>query len=210
MGTPAPHFSCIWMTCKACPPACSPCETMDRPSAGGRDNATVLGKTDPLAPFRVSAVLRCMKFTWAILALAACSTNPATAPTKGSGGAGGANAITDAGMSNTGGSGGASVPPVDATDLAAGGGTGGTGDGGDSPRDSADAVTTTGACTGAIACDDFESNTAGAAPAMWTVDIRPAGTGTLQIDTTRAYTGTKSVHITLVANSDHLNSFITQ
>ncbi len=151
-----------------------------------------------------------MKFTWAILALAACSTNPATAPTKGSGGAGGANATTDAGMSNTGGSGGASVPPVDATDLAAGGGTGGTGDGGDSPRDSADAVTTTGACTGAIACDDFESNTAGAAPAMWTVDIRPAGTGTLQIDTTRAYSGTKSVHITLVANRDHINSFITR
>jgi hypothetical protein len=111
------------------------------------------------------------------------------------------------------GSGGAAIP-LDATDLAAGeeagAGSGGTtGEVGDSPLDSNDGMAT-GSCTGAIACDDFEGNAAGAAPAMWTVDIRPAGTGTLQVDSTRAFSGTKSVHITLVANRDHINSFITR
>jgi hypothetical protein len=154
-----------------------------------------------------------MKLSWAILALTACSASSPVTPAKGTGGAGGANAPADTGISSTGGSGGASVPPIDATDLPAGddaGGTGAAGEVGDGPRDTAAESGLTGSCTGAIACDDFEGNASGAAPAMWTVDIRPAGTGTLQIDTTRAYSGTKSVHVTLVANRDHVNSFITR
>jgi hypothetical protein len=152
-----------------------------------------------------------MRYIWATLALAACTgSNPAT-PTTGSGGAGGANSLTDTGMSNTGGSGGASAPAGDAADLAAGDdGAETPGEVAGNPGDATDGRDTTGVCTGAIACDDFEGNAAGGPPAMWTVDIRPAGTGTLQVDTTRAYSGTKSVHITLVANRDHINSFITR
>ncbi|HET6280844.1 MAG TPA: hypothetical protein VFH73_07760 [Polyangia bacterium] len=160
-----------------------------------------------------------MRFIWAILVIAGCSAaKPAGAPPTGTGGAGaagGAGGTTDAGMSNQGGGGGASIPPPDATDLAVGddaraGSGGANGEMGDGRGDSTDATGLIGSCTGAIACDDFEGNAAAGPPSMWTVDIRPAGTGTLQVDTTRAYSGTKSVHITLVANRDHINSFITR
>ncbi|HET6283696.1 MAG TPA: hypothetical protein VFH73_22265 [Polyangia bacterium] len=156
-----------------------------------------------------------MRFLWALVALAACSVSIPAAPTNGSGGAGGANATTDAGMSNAGGSGGASVPPLDATDPAGGddagaGGGGTTGEVGDAPRDSTDAMTTTGSCTGAIACDDFEGNAVGAAPAMWTVDIGPAGAGTVRIDTAHVFSGTKSLHITVMPRMDHNRAFITR
>jgi hypothetical protein len=67
-----------------------------------------------------------------------------------------------------------------------------------------------GSCAGAIACDDFEGNVTGAAPAMWTVDIGPVGTGTVKVDTTRAFSGTKSLRITVMPRMDHNRAFITR
>jgi len=48
---------------------------------------------------------------------------------------------------------------------------------------------------GAALCDDFEQYAAGSVPGgVWTSDVR--GGGALQVDSTRRYSGTKSLHIT--------------
>lgn len=152
-----------------------------------------------------------MRFVWLTVALAACTASNSVTPKAGSGGAGGTGGVIDSGMSSTGGSGGVSLPAADAADVPAGNDGAGMVVEVGNPGDASDGSALTGVCTGAaIACDDFEGNAAGGPPAKWTVDIRPAGTGTLQVDTTRAYSGTKSVHITLIANQAHINSFITR
>jgi hypothetical protein len=53
-----------------------------------------------------------------------------------------------------------------------------------------------GDCTGSPICDDFESNVLGTAPTGWSVVIDPADAGTVTVDSTRSFSGTKSVKFT--------------
>jgi hypothetical protein len=141
--------------------------------------------------------------------LGACRGDEDTGPPGGGGasgapgGAGGA-AHADAGQrSSSGGSGGS---PSDTTDARSQDDATGLID----AATEATADARNGSCTGALVCDDFEANTAGSAPAMWSVDIGPAGAGTVKVDTTRAFSGTKSLRITVVAQQDHDRAFITR
>jgi hypothetical protein len=59
-----------------------------------------------------------------------------------------------------------------------------------------------GDCTGDIICDDFEQDSLGATPADWQVVIDPQDAGTVLVDGTHTFSGTKAVHFTLApANS---------
>ncbi len=81
----------------------------------------------------------------------------------------------------TGGSAGRGIPET---------GTGGTAAGGASGP---------GCPTGAFLCEGFETQTAGAAPgAPWMLDTR--GGGKITVDTTKPFSGQKSVHVTGVMN----------
>ena len=57
-------------------------------------------------------------------------------------------------------------------------------------------------CTpGAFVCEAFESYTVGSAPTgIWSTTVR--GGGAITVDSTRAFTGTKSLHVTGVINGD--------
>lgn len=73
-----------------------------------------------------------------------------------------------------------------------------------------DAATTTPSglpsCTGAWICDDFESGSVGAAPgAPWTT-LAPGGSAT--IDTTRAASGTRSVHFHVDHTADNASAVL--
>ncbi|HXI59449.1 MAG TPA: hypothetical protein VNO55_25455, partial [Polyangia bacterium] len=129
-----------------------------------------------------------------------CAASDATGPTvpqSGSGGAGGAL--------STPGSGGVSGSGGDSTTSSTGGATGpGSGGSGGAPipeagapdAPPADGMVTGGAgCAGITSkfCDDFEQQTAGVAPTgMFTVGGKA---GALVVDTTKAFSGTKAVHI---------------
>jgi hypothetical protein len=52
-----------------------------------------------------------------------------------------------------------------------------------------------GACTGSIVCDDFESNSVAAKPATWQVVTDPPGKGTVLVDGTHSFSGSKSVRV---------------
>lgn len=106
---------------------------------------------------------------------------------SGSAGSGGTSGSGGVGMGGVGesGSGGTTV---------AGGGSGGTTGGGSN-----------GACaSNAILCEDFEQHAAASAPAGgWTASTR--GNGKIVVDTTRAFTGKQSLHVTGKMNADRAN-----
>jgi hypothetical protein len=58
-----------------------------------------------------------------------------------------------------------------------------------------------GDCTGSIICDDFEPNALGAKPANWQVVVDPPSGGTVSVDGTHTFSGTKAVHVTLAPAS---------
>jgi hypothetical protein len=101
------------------------------------------------------------------------------------------------GRAGSGGGGGTTTaPPTDAR-TAGGAGTGGvvdaraTGDG-PAPGDAAGLPMTGVDCKGARLCDDFEAYTVGGVPAGgWGVSVSK-GTGTVTVDGTKAWSGTKS------------------
>jgi hypothetical protein len=64
---------------------------------------------------------------------------------------------------------------------------------------------TNGSCgSDAIVCEDFEQYPAASAPAGgWTPDLR--GEGKVVVDTTRAFTGKQSLHVTAKMNKDRAN-----
>jgi hypothetical protein len=74
-------------------------------------------------------------------------------------------------------------------------GTGGVTDGGSTDVASgADAAPTTGACGGALFCDDFDSYAASGNPGgMWKTSTQAGGT--LSVDTTHAHSGKNAVHV---------------
>ncbi|MEA2748142.1 MAG: hypothetical protein QOI41_2285 [Myxococcales bacterium] len=126
---------------------------------------------------------------WIGLTLAAvwsCSANDPSANHLTGGPPGGPRPAPD--------SGGDSPPDVNVSPGAGGDAsfeidTGAADDAGGNP-DGGNAV----GCTGAKVCDDFESYAKGGAPtAPWTADVASAA---MAIDDTRAFSGTKSVHIT--------------
>jgi hypothetical protein len=76
------------------------------------------------------------------------------------------------------------------------GGVGGTG--------TAGAAAGEGCADGAILCEDFEQYPAASAPAgNWTASQR--GNGKIVVDTTRAFSGKQSLHVTGKLNADHAN-----
>jgi hypothetical protein len=107
---------------------------------------------------------------------------------------------------------GQALPPADSADGAqptdAGGGSAdsepsasadsGSGAGTDAGPDGGPVASDAGAdggCSGTFICDDFEADTAGAAPQGWGVTLYPANAGDITIDTTRTHSGSQSVHI---------------
>ena len=96
----------------------------------------------------------------------------------------GGNAGSGAGGASSGGSGGTGNVPE-----------GGSSDGGEPPRPDGSAPGASG-CVGVVSkfCDDFEQQTAGAAPTGdFTVGAKP---GAIVVDSTKAYSGTKAIHLT--------------
>jgi hypothetical protein len=79
------------------------------------------------------------------------------------------------------------------------GGDGGTVDGGagdvDSGGNEGDAGTTND-CTGDVICDNFEQETLGDAPSNWQVVVDPPGVGSVLVDDTHAFSGTRAVRLT--------------
>ncbi len=93
-----------------------------------------------------------------------------------------------------------------AADSAAGGSTEGGADGGmgssnggvDGGADGGMGLdASAGECTGDIICDDFESNSLGAAPANWQVVVDPPDAGTVSVDDTHTFSGARAVHFNL-------------
>jgi len=151
----------------------------------------------------------------AVLCLVACSSSSSDTPVKGGGGsASSAGATGSAGMGGAIGAGGStgvsgSGSAAAGTSNAAAGsiGTGGSSVGsagtggapGTAGSTSAAGATSTG-CTGMALCDDFEADTAGTAPAGWTL-FKPGGCSgsaaySANIDTTQSHSGSKSVKVT--------------
>jgi hypothetical protein len=112
-----------------------------------------------------------------------------TGGSSGGAGTGGAAAGSGGGDAGSGGSstGGSTGTGGRSADASAGPSDGGTGDG---------SVSAGGGCTGAMAsfCDDFEAQTTGQPP-KGAFTVRSGGMATFMIDTTKAYSGTKSAHI---------------
>jgi hypothetical protein len=69
-----------------------------------------------------------------------------------------------------------------------------------------DAGISTHPCSGQLVCDDFEADSPGSPPQGWQIVIDPPGAGTISVDTTRATSGTKSVHV--VSTSQTANNHI--
>jgi hypothetical protein len=86
-----------------------------------------------------------------------------------------------------------------------GSGAGAAGSAGSSGASGGGGATASATCpTGAFFCDDFESYTTGAAPnGKWTVQVR--GGAKAEVDTTMAFSGTKSVHFTGTVNQASAN-----
>jgi hypothetical protein len=125
-----------------------------------------------------------------------------TAPshTAGSATAGSGGSVGGAAGTN-GNSAGASVSGAGGTQAAAGaGGTQAAAGAGGSSVGGA-----TGSCgSNAIVCDDFDQYPAASAPAGgWTPALR--GEGKIVVDTTRAFSGKQSLHVTGKMNRDHAN-----
>jgi hypothetical protein len=142
-----------------------------------------------------------------LVLLGACRGDDDAAPGQGTGGStGGSSGAGGSTVPVAGGSGGSTKPAMDAASQQADAAGTETVD----ASIDATAEALTGSCTGALVCDDFEANAAGASPAMWNVDIGPAGAGTVKVDTTRAFSGTKALRITVASQQDHDRAFITR
>jgi hypothetical protein len=50
-------------------------------------------------------------------------------------------------------------------------------------------------CTGTFLCDDFEGDALGSPPAGWGLTLYPDDAGVIEVDNTRAHSGSHSVHI---------------
>lgn len=151
------------------------------------------------------------------VALVHCSSEPAPSNGEGGGGATTAGAAAGGGVAAVGGSASSGT----GGSATAGGGTGGGGTGGGDMNgagttaagsggmpaggDVGVAGATNGSCgSDAIVCEDFEAYAAASAPAGgWTAALR--GDGKIVVDTTRAFSGKQSLHVTGKMNRDHAN-----
>jgi hypothetical protein len=153
-------------------------------------------------------VIRPLSLLLALTLAGACTSSPAARPGNSeTGGAGGSDEGTGGKATSTGGKagglGGAMATGGSSGDTGGSPGTGGTKDladagamgGAGNVGDAApgDAPAPTAGCTGKF-CDDFEAATTGGNPgAAWTVHLEK---GMLKVDDTRAFSGSRSVHLT--------------
>jgi hypothetical protein len=155
--------------------------------------------------------------------MGACS--PADPDTNGSGGASGTGGTAGAAGSGTGGAagtggvvgtGGAAGTAGTVTGGAAGSAEAGTGNGGGAGAAGGGAGGQAGggagsgvACPAGIGfCDDFESHVEGMVPGGRWMPIRNSAGSTLVVDSTKAYSGSKSLHITAKFPSGGINSAV--
>jgi hypothetical protein len=139
------------------------------------------------------AVLSC-----ALAALVACS-DAATSLTGGDNPTGGYNPVGGDNDASPGDAPAANAPDAGGSVPDAGGDTE-VGDAGGAPHDAGgndapgDVVVSAPSCTGTFLCDGFETYT-GAPGAPWVAQPSNNPGGLLQVDSTKPYSGTKSVHI---------------
>jgi hypothetical protein len=108
----------------------------------------------------------------------------ASVATSGAGGSATTSGTAGSGTGGAGGSGGSSGPEGGAPEAGSGG-----------SRSDAGPIGPSAGCTGVMSkfCDDFEAQTAGSAPTgNFTVSAKA---GALIVDTTKAFSGTKAIHI---------------
>ena len=148
-------------------------------------------------------------------ALVRCSAESAQSPSIDSSGGAGATAGVGSMSGGAGSTAGGTLSVSGATAVVSDGGTSSSGSaasgaggvqalGGVGGLGSAGAAAGEGCADGAILCEDFEQHPAASAPAgNWTASQR--GNGKIVIDTTRAFSGKQSLHVSGRLNADRAN-----